>query len=406
MPAVPLDIVEVVFDILAFDDEEFTSLKACSLICRAFLPLCRKHIFASIKIDAPYDHLSEPHQFPYIYLFRNLLTTTPEIADYIRELHFGIRYGDEQYFIGLAEILKGCTRLSSLTLFHRYGKVDWKSLPLPVADALLCLINLPTLTSLELGGMQNFPISVLTPCIQLRHFRIEGLDNAEIDDTPPEAALLSVSSIRLEGYTFGFRSGIGTKKILEANRLDGQPLFDFTDLREFSGDCETIEDMNVALSILRRNHHLTAIHLSIDELSFFGLAGTIAPSMKTLKKLTLENIIDDEHADPFGDLCDELEEIVGKTVLEDLELSVRIMPECRKAGDGWGKLDKVLRKSGWSALKKVSLDIFAIYNYGPFDDHCDDDLERVLRTLPQIQFPFLSSSKTVDFYFDVIKVIM
>ncbi|KAF8968099.1 hypothetical protein BDZ97DRAFT_1800859 [Flammula alnicola] len=188
-----------------------------------------------------------------------------------------------------------------------------------------------------------------------------------------------------------------TKKILEAKRPDGQPVFDFTNLEQFSAICyaiQTVDDMDVAQSILRRSHHLTTVHLS-------RFARAIVSSMNTLKKLTFENIMDEELADVLSGLCDELEEMVGKNVLEDLEIFVFILPETDyETGDEWGRLDEILGKSGWSALKRVSLEI-TIWTYGRPED---DDLERDLRALPQRQFPNLSSGKTVDFHFDVKQV--
>ncbi|KAF8968097.1 hypothetical protein BDZ97DRAFT_1800857 [Flammula alnicola] len=158
MPSIPLDVVGVIFDILAYDDENFISLKACSLTCQAFLPLCRKYIFASINIDDRADMLWK-------------LTTTLEIADCVRELHFGIRNGDTWHLIDLPDILKRLTRMSSLTLFYcNAGNLDWKSIPTQMENSLLCLLHLPTLTSLKLCSIENFPISALMLCTHLRHF--------------------------------------------------------------------------------------------------------------------------------------------------------------------------------------------------------------------------------------------
>ena len=52
MPSIlPLEIEETIFDFLAEDDEGHSTLKTCSLVCHAFLPICRKHIFRSIDLD-------------------------------------------------------------------------------------------------------------------------------------------------------------------------------------------------------------------------------------------------------------------------------------------------------------------------------------------------------------------
>ncbi|KAF8968050.1 hypothetical protein BDZ97DRAFT_1800634, partial [Flammula alnicola] len=264
MPVIPLDVVDVILDALACDDEDFTSLKACSFACRAFLPLCRKHIFASITINKPKDR--QCCFTPNTNTLRKLLVTMPEIAGYVRKLRFGIRLGitlNTQDFIGLPEILTRLTRLNTLILLY-YGhgntKLDWKIMPLPITDAMLCLMNLPTLTSLELKYFKNFPISALLPHARLQHLNIEFFDVAEMDDAFP--AILPVAPIQLVDYTFGVECGIGPKGILESRRSDGQLIFDLTNLKKITAYCYVIEDIDVTETILRRNTHLTTIHLS------------------------------------------------------------------------------------------------------------------------------------------------
>ena len=48
----PLEIQETVLDLLAEDDDDnHSALKMCSLVCQAFLPTCRKHIFGIIALN-------------------------------------------------------------------------------------------------------------------------------------------------------------------------------------------------------------------------------------------------------------------------------------------------------------------------------------------------------------------
>ncbi|KAF8968048.1 hypothetical protein BDZ97DRAFT_1800624 [Flammula alnicola] len=396
MPVIPLDVVEVILDTLACEDEfgDFTVLKACSFTCRAFLPLCRKHIFASITINKPNFWRFAPPS-PKTKMLRKLLVTMPEIAGYVRKLRFGIRLGSfgKQDFIGLPEILTRLTRLNSLILLyygHGFEKLDWKIMPLPMTDAMFCLMNLPTLTSLELKYFKNFPISALLPRARLQHLNIEFFDIAEVDDAFP--AILPVAPIQLEDYTFGAQCGIGPKGILESRRSDGQLIFDLTNLKKITAYCYVIEDMDVTETILRRNTHLTMIHLSVGNLvTFSGFAAMITPSINTLKKLSFEISVYPTDCLLAG-LGNELEKMAGRNVLEDL--AIRVFVGC-KIGDEWGGLDRVLSNSGWPALRRVSLQIVISAARE------SDALLQALENLPQTQLTGLSSSKTTNFDFKV-----
>ena len=126
MPSIifPLEIEEKILDLLAEDDDGHSALKTCSLVCQAFLPLCRKHIFRSIALVSSHN----------THLFERLLRET----------------------------LKRISRLESLT-FHqsKLPKVDWSDNP--IRPALLHLLHLPTLTHFTMTNINNFLVSDLIP---------------------------------------------------------------------------------------------------------------------------------------------------------------------------------------------------------------------------------------------------
>ena len=58
----PLEIEEMILDLLSEGDKKHSesALKMCSLVCQAFLPICRKHIFRSIALgSSPTTHAFE-----------------------------------------------------------------------------------------------------------------------------------------------------------------------------------------------------------------------------------------------------------------------------------------------------------------------------------------------------------
>jgi len=104
----PLEIEEKILDLLAEDDNDHSALKTCSLVCQAFLPICRKHIFGSIALN-DYQTPSPPTT----HALALLLSRRPEIADYIRKLDYTIETADVTSPL-IQESLKRISRLESL----------------------------------------------------------------------------------------------------------------------------------------------------------------------------------------------------------------------------------------------------------------------------------------------------
>jgi hypothetical protein len=100
--------------------------------------------------------------------------------------------------------------------------------------------------------------------------------------------------------------------------------------------------------------------------------------------------------DLLSDLCDELDKISGKNMLNSLEIHIDLFRyEGGETGDEqWGRLEKILLNSGWSTLKHFYLHIIV---YGSSEDN--DDFDLVVKELPETQFTGLTSSKTVNFQF-------
>ena len=114
------------------------TLKKCSLVCRAFLPICRKHIFRTIAL---HNYEREKSLIP---AFERLLRETPEIADYIRDFDYGIRVEDLNSS-SIQESLKRISKLKFLAIWnHNNLEFNWDNDP--IRPALLHLLHLPTLT--------------------------------------------------------------------------------------------------------------------------------------------------------------------------------------------------------------------------------------------------------------------
>ena len=118
--------------------------------------------------------------------------------------------------------------------------------------------------------------------------------------------------------------------------------------------------------------------------------------MHTLRYLDITIHVDDLDFDPLAGIPSELEDMRNKNIIENIIITVMVDTDkdCRR-GDDWGRLDEVLTRSGWFALRQVSLTI-EIESFSR-----RDELEVALRKLPETQFARLSTSKSVSFKFKV-----
>ena len=251
MPSVlPLEIEETILDLLAEDDKGHSALKTCSLVCHAFLPICRKHIFGSIVLN--YHQLASP-------LFGRLLQETPEIADYIRKLElildYNIRFADSTH-LSIQESLKQISRLEFLTILYNNGwRFDWSNNP--IRPALLHLLHLPTLTHFKMSDIDNFVISDLIPCVNLKYLDIGSFTTVAAENAFP--AVLPEYSIQPNEFVARSGTSGAIKKLCTARRPDGQPIIDFGSLSKITVD---IEEREAPQELLRCCHVLTNAKIS------------------------------------------------------------------------------------------------------------------------------------------------
>lgn len=155
MSILPLEITELIIDTLVQDDLNLASTKDCSLVCYYFLLICRKHIFASISLNPGHEkHISPDKKRPQkatTPMFQRLLSTTPEIADYIRDLEFCI-VSDDLNSSSSIDTFNKITRLRSLhvSVAYQIRRFPWSGTPLP--PALLHLLHLSSLRKVSFGS--------------------------------------------------------------------------------------------------------------------------------------------------------------------------------------------------------------------------------------------------------------
>ena len=257
MPSIllPLEIEETILDVLSEDDEGHSTLKMCSLVCHAFLPICRKHIFRNIVLnDIVTCYERSP---PIIHAFARLLRKTPEIADYIRKLDYNIRITEltTTSSQSIQESLKRISRLEFLTILTWRYEIDWSNNP--IRPALLHLLHLPTLTHFSVHA-NNFVVSDLIPCVNLKYLEIGFYSTVAAKITFPEP--LPELPVQLNRFEAGIRdpSRSAIMMLWTARRPDGQPIIDFESLPEIKVD---ILDGRASQELFRCCHLLTNAHI-------------------------------------------------------------------------------------------------------------------------------------------------
>ena len=246
----PLEIEENILDLLAEDDKGHSALKMCSLVCQAFLRICRKHIFGSIVLGPRSTHA-----------FECLLRETPVIADYIRILDCEI----ESEYLKQPPIQKTLKRISKLEFltFHpgpyhspRFDSFHWSDNG--IRPALLHLLHLPTLKHFKITHINNFLVSDLIPCVNLKCLDIGIHTTVAAENTFP--ASFPEHSIQLNKFVAGTRTSDSTMKFCAARRPDGQPIIDFGSLSQIRVDVEGPND-EVLQELFRRCHALTTVRI-------------------------------------------------------------------------------------------------------------------------------------------------
>ena len=252
----PLEIKEIILNLLAEDDKGHSALKTCSLVCQAFLPICRKHIFRSIILND--RNLTSP---PTTHAFECLLRESPEIADYIRKLDLTIQIADLASS-SIQESLKRISRLEFLSLGHHNWLIgttlyfDWSNNS--IRPALLHLLHLPTLTHFRLTAVNDFVISDLIPCVNLKYLHIGFLTIGAAETTFPGA--LPENSVQPNEFVAG--TGTPIIELCTARRPDGRPIIDFGSLSKITVALQMPDEGEALQELLRHCHVLTSVNIS------------------------------------------------------------------------------------------------------------------------------------------------
>jgi hypothetical protein len=244
----PLDILLYIIDLLASGDaRDIKSLQILSQTCKSMVPLCRKHLFSSLRLHSELE--SE--------YFSDLLSKNPDIARYVRSLNYAVY---NHHGLNILDMLKEHSSLQSIELRSPLGFIlDWSDLPESIRSSLVFLIQLPTVTHLDIRSFTGFPATALSRCSNLIDLRLAKLEMA-----PPEVnqvILRSKIPTPVSLYT-GTKANDGLAVLLNSASLHaGGPIVDFSRLQKASFDVDCPGDIDHISELIKATTRLQYIDI-------------------------------------------------------------------------------------------------------------------------------------------------
>ena len=412
----PYDIIAQIIDNVG-ENNDISLIKDLALVSHSFNQICSKYLFATVNLydDVPMRHGSSKKGFV------KLLKKGPEVVKYIRKLTYKVEYDgrfqsspfastypcfdydDNLLSPILPNFLRTISFLNCLTITAS-KMVDWNTVDSSLTSALLHLVHLPTINHIDLSSIENFPLFSLTSSVNLRRLDIFNL-SIEEEDFPEEIVVLSETMPKIrEFHTSG--CSVLTTKLLHAERVqDGQPAFNFLDLRRLSIFLTCPEDESNFRYLLQNATLLEKLHLSVAyDGSFVGLHDVLSPSARTLKDLDLTVYLT-SFPRPVAGLCEELEAMAAAGHNNNNNNMVEAL-SCEFIADGGSetedligsiiqKVEEALVKPGWSALRRVSFEVSI-----PVWRDSEKGLTEALQSLPDKYLSHLPKLESVAFNYE------
>ncbi|KAF9478965.1 hypothetical protein BDN70DRAFT_719569 [Pholiota conissans] len=265
-----LDEYELILDSLKGMDYEIRRdiLQAICLTHRSLVPLCQKRLFSTIKFSSKKADA-----------FLNILSVSPYLADYIRNLTLNLQLDKEpsptnsQDVTNTAQCLEKLNNLISLTVL---GRRDWHTIDLQTSNAILRLMLSPNLNTLGLRDLQNFPRHGLSSLKQSRYLNFISFGAITID--PPATVGLPSTSFEFDNTlgpanpTFAqIASFSGSADAIDAlvggpdSRCRSEPVFDFTRLRSLYSELGSIPDAEANNMLIGRSACLEDVFCTSDQ---------------------------------------------------------------------------------------------------------------------------------------------
>ncbi|KIM35653.1 hypothetical protein M413DRAFT_326504 [Hebeloma cylindrosporum] len=264
------ELVDKIIDELAESLENDLSyrwdgLSRCSLACRSFLPRSQYHIFRRIKIQS---EGAFHHDFTVKHCKElcRILTQSPQIATYVRELRLDIRQDDKiglhetpSFMRAISQICQAHHPLDKLTIGGLFRLSQLRDAQ-GFLDAFTRPFISPFITSLHIQAIDNAPIRIIQECVNLSDLTLWRVDDFECNSRP-NPSRHHVPRPRLRRLKFLGSHGAIAK--LTGRGLTYHPIH-LSTLRALTIYTDRIEDILCAQSIIRATNSLEELYLETE----------------------------------------------------------------------------------------------------------------------------------------------
>ncbi|KAJ7653093.1 hypothetical protein DFH06DRAFT_1330496 [Mycena polygramma] len=190
VPQLPQEIIDAIVDNI----EDLASFKACSLVCWAFVPASRIHIFRDISLDMVNDM---PHKL------HAMLLRSPQIALYVRDLTIYRSHDPKLWMLPgspLPAVLSMLPHIKRFSIFACWG--EWMDAPAPLRAAILRVVTRGTLDRLHVLTAFNLPAAFLRGAMSVRvlslyHCSLNPSDNPRLLRLPPTGPVTAPEYLNL-----------------------------------------------------------------------------------------------------------------------------------------------------------------------------------------------------------------
>ncbi|CAA7262869.1 unnamed protein product [Cyclocybe aegerita] len=393
----PQEVVDRIVDDCYEPKEQQESIQIMSnisLVCRAFRRRAQKYIFSRVEFDA------SPAKIFALAGLLEIIQQTPEIGASISEIHLVLDDHDRPWFATHRKFIQvmALTNVKSLRLSSDSG------LPEPPIHETAALETkfwkpyiAPSLTSLTLTRIFDFPVGLLSQCTNLSDltFSMVGLYRGKqrTKNIPPHPfPQIRKLKYELQDTALDF--------LLQEQTPDGRQYLDFSRLRSLHVEVSSVEKIKSTRELIEiSGGYLEELHINEVDWSegheYFSLQNLLdlrrAVALQQLK-------VDVVFAGPTRgeDSLLALSSIL-QTIPHDNHMR-RLFINCYIGYDGWATLESCFNAK-WSALdadllhlsnsKSLHVDLFLIYqpDEETLDEHRGE--ERMTEKLRELYDPLL-----------------